>query len=125
MSKLVSESAMKMLQEYDEAIINKKFNPYAFYQIVQIASTTLNEKIKDKEYKNALYRRLYQALEQEDIDKARKIIHQIKIEIDNDRGIINKYLEKQREEEENSDNTMIQVYDKKTIGYLSYFESNE
>ena len=68
---------------------------------------------------------MYQALEAGDITKARKYINQIKIEIDSDRGLINKYLEMQREEEEKQDDTVIQLWDKHTLGYLSYFEEDE
>lgn len=125
MSKLVTESTMKMLQEYDEATLNGRFSPFAFYQTVLLSSARLDHRIQDIDHKNTLYRRLYQALENGDVLKARKIMNRIKITIDEDRGLINKYLEVQKEEEENIDDTIMQAWDKNTIGYLSWFETED
>lgn len=120
--RLITESTLKLLQEYDEAVINKKFHPYAFYNTVQLSSVGLGTKIPNKEYKNNLYYKLNKYLEEGDTTRARKIINELKHEIDKDRGQINKYIEKQREEEENEEEITINCWHKNAIGILSYFD---
>ena len=123
MSLLIIESATYMLQNWDETLINGKFNPQAFYQIVQLAATGLTKKIQNKKYKNALYTQMNKYLEEEDITRAKKIINLLKKEIDDDRAIINKYIEEQQELEEEGTNQQITQYTKHAIGYLSYGDS--
>lgn len=121
MTNLITESTMKMLQEYDESIINGRFNPFAFYQIPLLSSLSLGESIENKEYKNSLYRKLYRLLENEDIKGAREIIYKLRIEIDQDRGLINKFLEIQRVEEEKEEDIVMQIWNKERWSICSYY----
>ena len=123
MSRLINESLLKMLEAYDEQVLNKNWNPYAFYQIVQLAAHSQDMKIKNKKEKNYNHSRLYSYLTQGDIDRDREIINKMKIIIDNDRGIINKYLEEENREGEDKEEATINIYDNKAIGYLSWLEN--
>lgn len=82
---------MKKLSEFHEALLNNKFRPYSFYQIVCVCAESMNIDIPNKERKNRLYKKFVTARLENDAEKIKECIAELKMEISDDMHIVNKF----------------------------------
>lgn len=120
MTKLINHMVVQSLQEYDEANLNKYFNPHGFYPMVLLASIVINQPIQNITGKANLYTRYRKAITKCQIEEIQQLKTKILIGIDKDRGgIINQFISIESEKDY-TEGKILPIYNKKSLGAQSY-----
>lgn len=114
----LKQRVLKNLEVRDWATLNQQFPVEVEWNLISEVSERLGKRIPNRDLVNHLYKQLQYAKIEENQNKIRKLILELKKEAEKNQGIINEYLEtfKNLNVEENKG----QVWAKSYLGILSY-----
>lgn len=119
MDRSLKQRILKNLEIQDWATLNQQFPIEVTWDIITEISERLGKSIPNRDIVNHLYKQLQYAKIEENHNKIRKIVLELKKEAEKNQGIINEYLERFKNlniEDQNRG----QVWDKNSLGILAY-----
>jgi vesicle coat complex subunit len=119
MDRSLKQRILKNLEIQDWATLNQQFPIECTWDIITEISERLGKPIKNRDIVNHLYKQLQYAKIEENQNKIRKIILELKKESEKNQGVINEYLEIFKNLNVDSENRG-NVWHKDFLGVLSY-----
>ena len=119
MDRSLKQRILKNLEIQDWATLNQQFPIEIQWDIITEISERLGKSIPNRDIVNHLYQQLQYAKIEENQNKIRKIVLELKKESEKNQGIINEYLERFKNLNVDSENRG-NIWEKDALGVLSY-----
>lgn len=119
MDRSLKQRILKNLELRDWAVLNGQFPVEVEWDIITEVSERLGKNIPNRDLANHLYQQLQYAKIEENQNKIRKIVLELKKEAEKNQPIINEYLEIFKNLNVDSENRG-QVWSKDFLGILAY-----
>lgn len=116
--RLIKQMIIKIMSEHDANRLNKRFEPYNYYQAIQLC-TQINQTQLNYQEINNLYQRLQKRMAENDQERIKILINQLKKEMNQDQTEYQTFLLLTQDINE-EDDTKTDAWTKNSIGILSY-----
>lgn len=121
---LLKNIVQSKISECQESTLNGKNTLFGFYQIISFCSLFTHKSIEDEDYKNKIYDKYLQSLEENNIELSKKYFNYLMKCQSQDRKHIHEFLNQYEVlyKDKFSQSEFQDVYEDDVIGVLSYEE---